>query len=538
MGGKNKNRVQSGRKTKILLLVLVGMLVMIVAALAFYFVNTKMKEKNYTEAVTNAEKYASQNRYEDAIIEYKKAISLNPKDEEAYIGLADIYILQEDVSKAKAILNKGYTATKSVKIQRMLGEVETTVWVGNYLTEDKQNREDFDLDEASENVKLDSSFYQKIVSYTFEDFKDEFGSMGGVAKDSEGYFEVTHARFDGVCYYRNTDENREIVDESRKTPKDSGMPEKISLNSLGLLFRNFEGGVNLDKLQILLSQRVQPQTKDGKTYVEAQLEECIIRIETDISGNIVAGDAWNEIILVNANKQKAKAGQMSGVVLNAVTGDGVPGATVAFTPTGSSGKSDAVRTNQSGVFSAELEPGNYKIIVSADHYIEEEFSCQIEDGKTYSGVQFVISPDLESGTARIVLEWNAEPQDLDSYLFGETDSGDDVLVKFSHKEAVANGKTIASLDLDDIDGYGPETTTIYDLNGVYTFTVADFNRTGTMKQYGATVKVYLPGKQPETITIASDADVKDIWNVCMIDHGELIIINDAPEEDRFTPANK
>ena len=92
--------------------------------------------------------------------------------------------------------------------------------------------------------------------------------------------------------------------------------------------------------------------------------------------------------------------------------------------------------------------------------------------------------------------------------------------------------------MDDTDGYGPETTTIYDLNGVYRFRVADFHRTRTMKEYGATVKVYLPGKQPEVITINPEADVKDIWIVCEIDHGELNIINGAPDEDRFTTSNK
>lgn len=97
---------------------------------------------------------------------------------------------------------------------------------------------------------------------------------------------------------------------------------------------------------------------------------------------------------------------------------------------------------------------------------------------------------------------------------------------------------IAELDLDDTDGYGPETMTIYDLNGVYEFQVADFRRTRTMKEYGATVKVYLPNKEPVTITIDPSADVKDIWIVCEIDHGELNIINKAPETDEFSISNK
>ncbi len=518
------------KRAKMILTVLIGILIVIIGGVSFYLVRGQMKEKNYTEAITSAKKYLAQNNYEDAVIQYKKAISVNQKDEEAYIGLAQVYLLQEDLSKAKAILNKGYGKTRSVKIKRVLDQVENEVMVGDYRTEDKSKQ--------SADVKMDAAIYQKLVSYTFEDFKNEFGNTDNINKDKDGYLEVKHPKLDGMCYYRNTGSNKNIVDESRKTPKSTGMPEKICLNSLGMLFRNFEGSISLEKLQMLLSQRVEPVTNNKRTYIEADLEDCILRIETDSQGNVVAEDAWNEMILVNANQKKANAGYLSGVVLNAVTGEGVEEAVLAFEPVGEKGENQTVKTNGTGIFSAELEPGRYKVAVSAEKYIQEEFSCEIEEGKTYSGIQYTISPDLASGTARIVLEWNAQPRDLDSYLFGETDAGEEVLVKYSHKEARAGNQVIASLDLDDMDGYGPETTTIYDLNGVYTFQVADFNRTGTMKEHGASVKVYLPGRQPEVISINPGADVKDIWIVCEIDHGELNVMNEAPDVDRFTPANK
>ena len=526
------------RRTKIILTVLIGLLILIIGGTSFYLVRGRMAEKNYTEAITSAEKYVAQNNYEDAVIQYKKAISVNKKDDKAYIGLSEVYILQEDFSKAKAILNKGYGATGSIKIKRALEKVEREILVGNYLTGDKMKRENFDLSTASANIKIDASFYQKLISYTFEDFKDEFGSAGNIKKNKEGYLEVAHPKLNGKCYYRNTGNNKDIVDESRSTPKETSMPEKISLNSVGLLFRNFEGGVSLDKIQIMLSQRVQPVKKDKRTYIEAELDDCVIRIETDDDGNIVDEDAWNEIILPNANKKKKNAGHISGVVLDAVTGSGVGEAVLIFEPAAEVGEKQTIKTDSTGIFSAELEPENYKVTVSADQYIEEEFSCKIEEGKTYKGIQYIISPDLAAGSARIVLEWNAQPMDLDSYLSGETDAGKEVDVRYSRKESREGDKVIASLDLDDTDGYGPETTTIYDLNGVYRFRVADFHRTRTMKEYGATVKVYLPGKQPEVITINPEADVKDIWIVCEIDHGELNIINGAPDEDRFTTSNK
>ena len=65
----------------------------------------------------------------------------------------------------------------------------------------------------------------------------------------------------------------------------------------------------------------------------------------------------------------------------------------------------------------------YEVTISADGYVDETFEFEMEKDKNYSGEQFTISPELAAGSARIVLEWNAQPQDLDSYLWGNTDKG-------------------------------------------------------------------------------------------------------------------
>lgn len=537
MSGQNNGR--SGNKLNILLSVLAGLLVIIIAVGAFFLVSGSMKEKNYSEAIKSAEKYLAANNYEDAIVQYKKAISVNPKEEDAYLKLAEVYVEQEETSKAKAILRKGLKETSSFKIRRMLSSLNAQNLVATIDNEGEEKQElAIDLTTASQNIAWNTSFMQKIVSFTFDDFKDEFGSVTSAAINDDGYLEVVHAGLDGICYYRNTEDNKEIVDMSRKTPYPAGMPEKISLNSLGVMFRNFEGGVSINRLQMFFGEKVEPKTAESRFYVQTSTEDCIFHIETDSSGNIISPDAWNEIILVNANQGKVKAGSLSGVVVDAVDGEGVENAVLTFKPTKKSIKEKETKTGAQGTFSIELEPDVYTIVITADDYIEEEFIFEIEDGKSYNGVQFTISPELAKGTARIVLEWNAEPQDLDSYLIGDTDKGSDVFVSYRQKQAKSGSDVIAELDLDDMNGYGPETTTIYDLNGVYEFQVADFRRTGTMKQYGATVKVYLPGKEPVTITIDSGADVKDIWIVCEIDHGKLNIINEAPATDNFTPSRK
>lgn len=538
MKAEEKGNKFKDNKVKVVLFLLLGLLAIAIIAVSIMFVNEKMKQKNYTEAITSAEKSLAENHFEEAVIQYKKAISINPEDTEGYVGLANLYVEQNQISKAKSILKRGYIKTKSPKIKLLYERLLEN----RILSEDNVVKEEkttvVDLETASQNIGWNTSFLQKIAGFNYEDYRDEYGNVENVEKDQDGFLEVVHSDFEGVCYYRNTLENKNVIDASRNIPKATGMPEKITLHSLEWLFRNFEGGVSLQRFQMLIGERVVPKSFDGRLALEAKTEECIIRIETDSEGNIVSPNAWNEIILLNANKQEQKEGAISGVVMDAVTGEGVEGAELTFEPSEKKNKSQTVKTNASGVFHVELKPDTYTIQIEAKNYITEELEFTVEEGKTYNGEQFVISPKLAEGTARIVLEWNAEPQDLDSYLSGETDAGDDVFVSYRSKQVKKGGNTIAELDLDDTNGYGPETTTIHDLNGVYRFRVADYRRTGTMKQYGATVKVYLPGKQPETITIKPGADVKDIWIVCEIDHGELKIINDAPAEDEFTRGNK
>lgn len=54
---------------------------------------------------------AGKGKYSDAEQAYKLAITLSPKDAQAYIGLADVYVKQGDAKKAQKALEDGYKAT-------------------------------------------------------------------------------------------------------------------------------------------------------------------------------------------------------------------------------------------------------------------------------------------------------------------------------------------------------------------------------------------------------------------------------------------
>ena len=93
---------------------------------------------------------------------------------------------------------------------------------------------------------------------------------------------------------------------------------------------------------------------------------------------------------------------------------------------------------------------------------------------------------------------------------------------------------ISLLIAGNMDGYGPETITIYDTDGEYDYFVHDFNRTGTIGGCKATVKIYLPGQAPVEYVVPEGSG--NCWNVCHISNGQETPVNtiDNPQYSSFS----
>lgn len=511
----------------ILLAALVVVLIGCIVAALYFFMGNRTDTEAYHKQIHSAEKYLAENDYENAILSYQAAIEAAPEEEDAYLALAEIYQVQNDIESAQTILKQGYLKTGSVRINKMLalikssenslitaadsGEAKTTTLIASV-----------NVEEASKNTAWNTSLVQKWESYTYADFSRDYNRYDS-AEVVDGALVLQYTSAGITCYYENTEDNKDIVDLSQKRVADGAMPSRIELSDISILFRNFNGAVSKDRLEIMIGHRADIKADGERSYIEFTTSDCLFRIECDSDGNIIKTDAWNEIELLNANLKAEEDKEYSGVVVDAVTGMGVQNADVRFT--GADGSTASAKTGADGTFTLEIADGSYEVEVSCDGYIGESFDIEVKDS-TRKGGQFIISPALTEGQVRIVLEWEASPWDLDSYLFGSTDAGDSVVVSYMRKQAVSSGgQTIAELDVDCTSGYGPETTTIYDLNGVYTFEVADFNVTGTMGQTNATVKVYMPGESAPTV-ITINPQVVDKWKVFELDHGELKVVNE------------
>lgn len=525
------------RKSKkmIVLLIVCGVVLVAAVIAGILLIRSGLNQETYKESIKTAEKYVAAAQYEDAIVAYENAIEAVPEEEEAYLGLADVYLTQGKVSKARATLEKGYTYSKAPSILDMLNGIND----GSLLINRFDQEQDKETMEYRGEFGWNTAFLQRLENFTYSDYADEYGAWPDIIKVAKGEVKVVHKDLPATMYYSDTAEDDTIVDDRKNRPDETGMPEKIELDSLDIIFNNFTAPVTIKQLQAISSSTVEPITNTERTYVQVRTGSVIVNIETDASGTIQSANAWNEVLLPEANQNRSTRKILSGVVVDAMTGEGVPEAELVF-----EGKEDAAHTGESstdskGTFSVELDPDVYDVTITAEGYVVETFEFEMEEGRNYSGEQFVISPELAAGSARIVLEWGSEPQDLDSYLIGSSDEAGSVFVSYYNKNASSGGETVAELDVDDTTGYGPETITLYDLNGVYRYTVVDYRLTNTLQEYGATVKVYLPGQaQPEVITVSPGADVENIWEVFELDHGEVNILNRAGDEDDLVEGSK
>lgn len=175
----------------------------------------------------------------------------------------------------------------------------------------------------------------------------------------------------------------------------------------------------------------------------------------------------------------------------------------------------------------QLKPGMYTVQMTKDNYMET-YSSLFVSGETQNYIEIFATPELADDEYRVVLTWDAEPGDLDSHLFAPVQSGDtqDYHICYYHMSD-SNGNT--SLDVDDTDGYGPETTTINHVqNGQYKFYVCDYTNCSRnneesrqMSESSATVRVY--GKQGLLQTFYVPVNQNGvIWEVFEIRNGTVI----------------
>ncbi len=232
-------------------------------------------------------------------------------------------------------------------------------------------------------------------------------------------------------------------------------------------------------------------------------------------------------------------GTISGVVRSATTGNpiGIP-ATVsvrAGTNVTTGTPVASVTTGANGVFSFPALPaGPYTVSVTATGYVAGLVNVAVIAGQTVNA-NVQLSAVLPPGQVRIVLRWGAEPPDLDARL--TLPNGQVIAYDNTGNCLVA---PFACLDIDVVDGNGPETITITEVQaGVYTFAVENFSARGLpsnndgLARSGAVVEVYRGNDRIATYAVPNIAG--RVWTVFSLNGQTLTPINTI-SSPAFDPA--
>lgn len=187
----------------------------------------------------------------------------------------------------------------------------------------------------------------------------------------------------------------------------------------------------------------------------------------------------------------------------------------------------------SGAFSVELPAGKYVLRVEADGYVIKYVTVIIEPFETLNYGDIPITRTLGENQMRIVLSWGENPSDLDSHTVGKTVNGEAFHVVYYNKHFYdSNNTNQVWLDVDDTSSYGPETTTIVDLDELESFTYcvhnysyryADEDDAGaySLADSGARVDVYRGNRQIASYSVPTNRK-GTVWNVFSIDSNGVI----------------
>jgi tetratricopeptide (TPR) repeat protein len=210
-------------------------------------------------------------------------------------------------------------------------------------------------------------------------------------------------------------------------------------------------------------------------------------------------------------------------VLSAIVKDqALPGAQVIFQKNGEA--SVTAMTDSRGKIKIPspfggVDDASVTLIIKKDGY-----STLVTKGPV-KGLTYALSPTMNSlDGLRIVLHWNQNPMDVDSHL------------AFAGSHIYFQNKTgaLANLDVDDTDGFGPETITVEKKTDGkrYVYAVHDYSdmdQVGTHNLSGvsdAKVFVYIGNTLIKSYLVPKNNMAGNLWVVFMIDEtGAFVDIN-------------
>jgi uncharacterized protein YfaP (DUF2135 family) len=226
-------------------------------------------------------------------------------------------------------------------------------------------------------------------------------------------------------------------------------------------------------------------------------------------------------------------GGISGTVRNARNNAGIGEATVEVragqnVTTGTALASTTA--DGSGNYSFPNLPAQvYTVTAIASGYADGIRTGIVVGSTTRNGQDVLVTPLGNATDMYIVLTWGANPRDLDSHLI-VPGFGTDVAY-YNHGSLTS--PPYAQLDIDDTNGFGPETITLTQvLPGQYTYYVHHYSGSATIGTSGAKVQVFRGNIRIATFDAPNEAG--GLWTVFSMNGTTITPVNHI--SNTVTPA--
>lgn len=519
-----------GKKEKNIILFGVLAIVLVIGAVTgIYFVNRNANGHVYLDKLDAAAKYLSEGDYDNAILTLEELIQKEPDKEELYSKLANVYVKQGNYTKATSVLQLGIDRTGSSSLKNMLQII------GLSKEEETEQISSIVAKEAGEQGVSGLKNQVRLLAVDFREYSDgdyekKYGLGTSVSVEPDKIVKVNYQNLDADVYYRNT-ESSNAFHAKNLDVYDTSHPYRIVFRSLDTWIEGLSYPADISTMEEIIGLRplISDNAEHGTKQLEFTYRFCKCLVACDENGTVSSADTWSEIYL-DGRGEEGEGDTFQGQVINAKTGLGVEAAQVTFAA--ANGKETTATTDAQGYYEISIEAGDFTIAVSAEGFQEEEFDRSIQNLRDSEEGLLTITPAVGEGEVVIVLEWGASPRDLDSIL-----QCDGFQIDFINRQD--SNKTVkANLDVDETEGFGPETVTV-ELSGDadFTYLVNNYSGEADIAGCGATVKVYANGEAPVVYTVPSNGSGR-VWEVFKYHNGEITEVNDIYDVQDINRVNK
>ncbi len=237
--------------------------------------------------------------------------------------------------------------------------------------------------------------------------------------------------------------------------------------------------------------------------------------------------------ILQISNTNAGVGTISGTILNAVNGQGIPNVTLKFRA-GINARTGSIlattTTDATGAYQVNLNAGNYTAEASHANFTTTYLSILCIGNQVQGNQNSSMTSGLSAGEWRFVLTWGDTPNDLDSHLTGPISGSADRFHVYYSDKGRRNQAPYDSLDWDDTYQFGPETISIYQqFSGVYRYSVHNFsnrseNPSTVLSESGARVSIYQGNNLVRTFNVPNSIG-GTLWTVFELSGSSITPIN-------------